>query len=258
MLGKLWSKLRPSPSMAVSLLALIIALGGAGVAANGDNFILGATNQATLTSSFATSVNSKGVQIINGSTGTDATALGLFVAAGKPPFTVNSSSKVEGLNADFLDGTNASSFVRTSGEGWHYVGDAGNVAFLNGWSNFDTTTNHVNANYQHLAYRKDPSGIIHIRGLVKGGTIGQDIIRLPSAYCPGWVKVFPVISNNAFARITVGYAVSGQCQVFANFGSNAWISFEGVSYPNSFLDRFNAALNVSEASVPRSGLRILP
>src|SRR5207245_524567 len=37
---------KPSPALVISLLALFVALGGLGVAATGDNFILGQSNSA--------------------------------------------------------------------------------------------------------------------------------------------------------------------------------------------------------------------
>ena len=42
-------------------------------------------------------------------------ALALLVNAGKAPFTVNSSTKVANMNADFLDGLDGSAFWRTAG-----------------------------------------------------------------------------------------------------------------------------------------------
>src|SRR5439155_34480 len=43
--------------------------------------------------------------------------------AGAPPFTVNSSLLVPGLNADWLDGINSTYFaLRDDGIAWHYIG----------------------------------------------------------------------------------------------------------------------------------------
>lgn len=50
----------------------------------------------------------------NTSTTTAATALGLNVASGHAPFTVNSGTKVANLNADSLDGLDSTSFVPNS------------------------------------------------------------------------------------------------------------------------------------------------
>jgi hypothetical protein len=60
-------------------------------------------------------VAGKGLQVNNTSTGVGATALGLNVASGHAPFTVNSGTKVANLNADKLDGIDSTGFVSSSG-----------------------------------------------------------------------------------------------------------------------------------------------
>jgi hypothetical protein len=95
----------------VSLAALFVALGGTTYAATGGNFILGKSNSASSTTSLTAPVAGKGLQVTNTSTGAGATALGLNVASGKAPFTVNSGTKVANLNADKLDGTDSSGFL---------------------------------------------------------------------------------------------------------------------------------------------------
>ena len=140
------------------------------------------------------------------------------------------------LNADLLDGFDSSSLAKTVGEGWNYVGDPGKPAFQNGWDNFNGPgLPHNQVTNQHAAFRKDPLGVIHLGGLVAGGTIGQPIFTLPVSHCPFFTKVIPAISNNAFSRITVNRISSG-CAVFANFGSSAWVSLEGVSYLSAELE----------------------
>jgi hypothetical protein len=90
--------------MVVACLSLFIALSGVTYAATGGNFILGNRNTATSQTSLAAPLAGKALQVTNMSTATGATALGLSVAAGKTPFTVNSGTKVANLNADKLDG----------------------------------------------------------------------------------------------------------------------------------------------------------
>jgi|tagenome__1003787_1003787.scaffolds.fasta_scaffold20951966_2 hypothetical protein len=107
---------RPSAATAISLLALFVALSGTGYAATGGNFILGQGNTATTRTSLSAAVADRALQVTNNSTAAGATALALNVASGKPPFTVNSKSRVTNLNADLLDGQNASSFLSTTGK----------------------------------------------------------------------------------------------------------------------------------------------
>ena len=75
----------PSPSMFVSITALVIALGGAGYSATGGNFILGQVNSADDRTILASPINDRALQVTNNDTGNGATALGLSVAAGRPP-----------------------------------------------------------------------------------------------------------------------------------------------------------------------------
>lgn len=99
----------------VTMLAFIV-LGGVGYAATGDNLILGKSNSAGSTTSLSAPVSGKkALQVTNANTGTGSTALGLNVASGHPPFTVNSGTKVSSLNADKLDGLDSTSFVPSSG-----------------------------------------------------------------------------------------------------------------------------------------------
>lgn len=75
------------------VLALIFGLTTAAFGANGDLFKLGKSNTATKVS-----------KLINNGTGS---ALGLQVQPGNAPMTVNSGTQVANLNADKVDGKNA-------------------------------------------------------------------------------------------------------------------------------------------------------
>jgi hypothetical protein len=106
---------KPSPALLVAVLALFVALGGAGMAATGGNFILGKANSATSTTSLSAPIGAKALQVSNTSTTAGATALGLTAAPGHAPFTVNTKVKVANLNADTLDGTDSTGFVKGRG-----------------------------------------------------------------------------------------------------------------------------------------------
>jgi hypothetical protein len=96
-------------------LALFITLGGVSYAATGGNFVLGQANTASSPTSLSAPVAGKTLQLTNTSTGTGATALGLTVASGKAPFSVNSTGKVTNLNADKLDGLDSTGLVQGRG-----------------------------------------------------------------------------------------------------------------------------------------------
>jgi hypothetical protein len=94
-----------------SLLALFVALGGTTYAATGGRFILGQPNTASSKSTLSAPIADKALTVTNTSNRAGATALGLNVASGHPPFRVNSPAKVANLNADQLDGRHASDLV---------------------------------------------------------------------------------------------------------------------------------------------------
>jgi hypothetical protein len=102
---------RPSPAFILALIALFVALGGAGMAATGGDLILGKANSATSTTSLSAPVAGKALQVSNTSTNAGATPLGLTAAPGHAPFTVNTSTKVANLNADTLDGKDSAYFL---------------------------------------------------------------------------------------------------------------------------------------------------
>jgi hypothetical protein len=101
--------------MCVALASMILSLGGVGYSATGGNFILGRANVAGTQTSLAASpaLNGRVMQVTNSSTGGNATALGLNVAAGRPPMAVNSAVKVVNLNVDKLDGLDSLHFARS-------------------------------------------------------------------------------------------------------------------------------------------------
>ena len=98
----------------VTIVAFIV-LGGMSYAATGGNFILGKSNSASSKTSLSAPISDKAVQLTNTNTGAGATALGLNVASGHPPLTVNSRTKVTNLNADKLDGIDSTGFIKGSG-----------------------------------------------------------------------------------------------------------------------------------------------
>jgi hypothetical protein len=99
---------RPSPAIAISVAALVVAMSGTAYAATGGTFLLGRANRATALSSLS---NSKG------------TALRLSSKPGTPPLTVSNSVQVPQLNASELGGIPATGFMQGTG-----FADSGNAA----------------------------------------------------------------------------------------------------------------------------------
>jgi hypothetical protein len=75
----------------------------------------------------------------------------------------------------------------------HYIGAAGEPAFLHGWSN-------LGGGWQTLRFWKN-DGIVQIQGVVTGGALGAvgsgDVFVLPDGYRPDQRLLLPTDSNNA-------------------------------------------------------------
>jgi hypothetical protein len=106
---------RPSLATTLAITALIVALGGTNAYATVTTFMLGATNTSNAptaltasTTAWPTTASQRLLQLTNTNTAVGATAMGLNVASGHAPFTVNSGTKVTNLNADRLDGIDSS------------------------------------------------------------------------------------------------------------------------------------------------------
>ena len=90
---------------------------------------------------------------------------------------------------------------------------------INSWVN-------SGAPFNPAGYYKDPFGIVHLRGLVKSGTVGTDIFTLPVGYRPANTEVLACVSNGAFGVIEPS-AAGG---VNATVGNNAYFSLDGLTF----------------------------
>lgn len=104
--------------------------------------------------------------------------------------------------------------IGASLEDWHTVDSGNEPAFENSWVNYDTN------NFHGAAFYKDFMGIVHIRGLVKSGTVSTGstgtVFTLPLGYRPSLALAFAVDSNGAHGQLLVG--VDGSVKAAA--GSN--------------------------------------
>lgn len=102
----------------LGVLAVPPALGGSGV---GAVFNLGRGNSVNAVTTLSGTTTSRMLQITNYGTGA---ALQLNTKTTAPPLKVNSSVRVVNLNADKVDGVDASAFVQPTGETQVAVGNA--------------------------------------------------------------------------------------------------------------------------------------
>jgi hypothetical protein len=104
------------------------------------------------------------------------------------------------------------------------VGDSNwqTPSFQNGWVNYQT-----DGEYHEAKFRKDAEGYVHIRGLVKSGSVGSTyaIFTLPTGYRPMGRLIFAVQSNG-LGRCDV----KDNGEVIAYSGSNSWFSISGIVF----------------------------
>jgi hypothetical protein len=95
--------------VSVSVVMASAAFSGTGV---GAVFNLGKYNGVNRTTALGGRTNGKQLSVTNIANGSDSAGIGITVHSGKPPLVVNSSTKVDNLNADQLDGLDSSAFQR--------------------------------------------------------------------------------------------------------------------------------------------------
>src|SRR5262245_19590911 len=89
------------------------ALAGTGV---GGVFNLGTTNTTNTPTVLQGSTTGQQLRVVNtATTGAGITGIGIHTAANEPPLAVNSTTRVNNLNADLLDGQTSAAFVAGGG-----------------------------------------------------------------------------------------------------------------------------------------------
>jgi len=232
------------------VLMTATALAGTGV---GGVFNLGQVNSVNATTTLTGARAGKMLQVTNTSAGAGATGIGITVPAGKPPLTVNSSKRVDHLNADMVDGVDADGFFRKGSsaggalkgnypnpglrapEASHVVGTAGEPVFPSGWHQFPSFA------VVQAGFYKDPFGIVHLQGVVQCTPTGPEmctpgfyerIFTLPAGYRPAANVEFPVESNLSFGAIVVkGGGGDDDGHVVVQAGQpQAYVALDGITF----------------------------
>lgn len=98
------------------------------------------------------------------------------------------------------------------------------VTFTNGWSNYFSGTE-----YGPVSYYKDAMGIVYLRGLAAGGTIGTDMFTLPTGFRPSaGTLIFTIISGTNTSAGRVDIRPNGT--VAAISGNSGWMILSGISF----------------------------
>jgi hypothetical protein len=102
------------------------------------------------------------------------------------------------------------------------VADTGWVTptLLNSWVAYG-------APFATAGYRKDAAGYVHLRGLVRTGTVVTSIFVLPAGYRPAEQLIFSTNSSATTASRTDILTSGG---VFAQTGANAYWSLDGIIF----------------------------
>jgi hypothetical protein len=223
-----WMRSRLTYANAVATLALVVMVGGGAYVANaqlaGTKVIKacvvkkGPSKGDVRITKAACASNEKSVQW------NQKGPVGPAGPAGSPDTAAQVLAKVatvdgagSGLDADSLDGL--------SNDVWHQVGAGGEPAFSNGWVNANLGADPVGA-----AFTKDATGVVHIRGQIKSGTVNPNAnlstaFVLPAGYRPSGTVYVSALTTDGNNVITPGWvAVSPGGNVVVGVGNNAFVS----------------------------------
>ena len=186
-------KRRPSPTFVIASVALFVALGGPGYAATGGGFVLGSLNTATSPTSLTASgaASTSGLSVTNSNNAAGATALALNVPAGHAPMTVNRSTKVVSLNADWLDGLDSSTFLRKGALATVSVNGAGGVVDVNNPGTGNGVRGRTSSTSGSGVYGENMSGGAGVAGRASTGNAiyGESTGRGYAGYFAGDVAI---------------------------------------------------------------------
>ena len=209
----------PSPAMGVALLALLVSASGAAVAAipSGDGTITACRDGRT-----------GALRVINAEGGQAC-------ASKETRLSWKDGTTGKVADSEQLDGRDSTEFAPNTVEAWRTVGTS---EFRNGWSNFGH-------GHSAAAFYKDPWGLVHLKGLVSGGTVADSpvvtsgtVFALPCGYAPDEAEVHAVLSNNQTGRVTVRWMTNLDCSNGQKRGmvtadppsNNAWVSLDGITF----------------------------
>jgi len=90
---------------------------------------------------------------------------------------------------------------------------------LNSWINYG-------GDFEVAGYMKDNHGFVHLKGVVKSGTIDKAIFTLPDGYRPYKQEIFHIISNDALGRVDI----KADGNVYVEVGNNTYVSLSGIIF----------------------------
>lgn len=119
------------------------------------------------------------------------------------------------ITSKILDGAVTAAKIEPQ-QAWQTVG------YLNGFSRYSTATD-----WGECQYYKDSLGMVHMKGLIKGGSVNASMFQLPVGYRPQHNIIITTHSSDALCRIDV--LPDGHCIPRAGFNT-AWISLNMIHF----------------------------
>jgi hypothetical protein len=96
--------------------------------------------------------------------------------------------------------------------------------FQNSWVNYGS-------GYETAGYYKDKQGVIHLKGLVKNGTLNAAIFTLPAGYRPSLTRHLVAITGTAPPSACILYVDSTGAVTPHSTCNNLWLSIEASFRP---------------------------
>jgi hypothetical protein len=207
----------PSPSMAVALLALFVALGGSSYAAlkvNSRQIVDNSVRSKDLRNNDVRSTDVRN----NSLAGADINEALL----GTVPSASTAGSAATAGDSGTLGGIGPNGFVRTPTEAVRLVGTSGNPDFQPGWANKGQGAS--------TGFFKDQFGVVHIQGEVDPPGSAGTVFVLPAGYRPdingATGPQFPVVADGGLDAVQIKF--DGDVVVQRSF--NDLVSLNGITF----------------------------
>lgn len=130
--------------------------------------------------------------------------------------------RIDQLQVDTLLNLKPTTIALLTANAHTVIGSQGAPAFQNSWVAWG-------AGEAIPGYWKDPFGFVHLKGVIKSGTINTVAFNLPPGYRPAEKQTIAAISNNAIGRLDI--ATNGDVTPVA--GSNVYFSLNNVQFRNT-------------------------
>lgn len=94
---------------------------------------------------------------------------------------------------------------------------------LNGWSNFNPET------YKEASYFKDSFGVVHLAGMISGGTTtaGTGLFTLPEGYRPSKTEIFLCLTSSGYDSIRVD---KNGAVILHSGADSTWTALSGIAF----------------------------